>query len=172
MLYIVATAVCLAVSAAGLALPQITTGNPGTYPQPFAQNTTLGFFSGKSFAAGTKIGSVSTDTITDLDGCGIRTGEGVIKVCRMFAVARNFANASTRQSMYCTPLTHSTISIGQVEKGICTLTLFTGSKNCEVVSGGQRRQIPVPNGKEETCISTGVLDGGRYQKASGIWTCG
>ncbi|GIZ47777.1 hypothetical protein CKM354_001086000 [Cercospora kikuchii] len=154
MLYIVATAVCLAVTAAGLALPQITTGNPGTYPQPCAQNTTLGFFSGKSFAAGTKIGSVSTDTISDLDGCGIRTGEGVIK------------------SMYCTPLTHSTISIGQVEKGICTLTLFTGSKNCEVVSGGQRRQISVPNGKEETCISTGVLDGGRYQKASGIWTCG
>ncbi|KAF2211861.1 hypothetical protein CERZMDRAFT_106208 [Cercospora zeae-maydis SCOH1-5] len=154
MLHVLAVAVYLATPATALALPQITTGPPGTYPQPFAQNTTLGFFSGKSFDAGTKMGSVSADTITDLDGCGIRTGEGVIK------------------SMYCTPMTHSTISIGQVAGGICTFTLFSGSKSCEVVGGGQRRQMPIPNGDEETCISTGVLDGGRFQKASGIWACG
>lgn len=83
--------------------------------------------------------------------------------------------------MYCTPLKHSAVSIGQIANGSCTFTLFAGSNTCDVLGRGStgeykyrynRHEVVIPNGDQETCIGTGVVDGGRFSTASGIWACG
>lgn len=79
--------------------------------------------------------------------------------------------------MYCIPLICSAISIGQTSTGSCTFTLFADSETCDVLGSGDswgynKHQIIIPNGEEQICIGTGVLDGGRFDKASGVWACG
>lgn len=85
--------------------------------------------------------------------------------------------ADLLQTMYCTSLISSSISIGQATNGSCTFTLFADTETCDIFGVGDalgynKHQIVIPNGQEETCIGTGVLDGGKFQKASGIWGCG
>ena len=65
-----------------LALPQgtHTTGPITSFPQPFASNTSIGFFTGKASTAGSNLGTVSHNVGAALDGCGIKTSEGTIKV--------------------------------------------------------------------------------------------
>jgi hypothetical protein len=77
------------------------------------------------------------------------------------------------QSLRCTALTNSGIGIEQQARGSCSFTLYAGTEHCDVLSdGSNKHEIAIPTGDEITCISTGVLDGGRFQRASGVWACG
>lgn len=70
-------ALTFTVLANALAVPQ------GTFPQPFASNTSIGYFTGRASAAGSDLGPVPSYTNSDLDGCGIRTSTGIIKVWKV-----------------------------------------------------------------------------------------
>lgn len=83
--------------------------------------------------------------------------------------------------MHCTTLLTSEIAIGQTTNGSCTLTLFEGSTSCSLLpasdgkeEGWNKHVIVIPNsndGEEETCVGTGVLDGGKFEHASVVWGC-
>lgn len=50
----------------------------------------------------------------------------------------------------------------------CNYRLWTGKSDC---SGDAYTDIPIPAGSDVTCVNDGVLDGGRFYLASGIYTC-
>ncbi|KAI3393151.1 hypothetical protein diail_4676 [Diaporthe ilicicola] len=50
----------------------------------------------------------------------------------------------------------------------CNYRLWRGITDC---SGTDYADIPIPSGSDVTCINDGVLDGGRFYLASGIYTC-
>lgn len=50
----------------------------------------------------------------------------------------------------------------------CNYRLWTGKTDC---SGDDYTDIPIPAGSDVTCINDGVLDGGRFYLASGIYSC-
>lgn len=85
------------------------------------------------------------------------------------------------QSLYCTVLKHSEIAIAQTNNGSCAFNLYSDTDSCSVLGQGEsgdsqygynKHVIEIPNGDESTCIGTGVYDGGRFTKASGVWVCG
>ena len=54
----------------------------------------------------------------------------------------------------------------------CSFTLFTGSTSCSFGSGTTETiGFPIPAGNGTVCVNVGVLDGGKFQKASGVWSC-
>ncbi|KAK5119861.1 hypothetical protein LTR85_007187 [Meristemomyces frigidus] len=72
----------------------------------------------------------------------------------------------------CTPLEWSGIGIAQSPNNSCSFTLFTGTTSCDSNATTEKTGYAVPRGEGVTCVDVGVLDGGRYQKASGVWSCG
>lgn len=50
----------------------------------------------------------------------------------------------------------------------CSYRLWKGVTDC---SGTEYTDIPIPAGSDVTCINDGVLDGGRWYLASGIYSC-
>ncbi|KAK7700622.1 hypothetical protein SLS64_010766 [Diaporthe eres] len=50
----------------------------------------------------------------------------------------------------------------------CNYRLWKGKTDC---SGDAYTDIPIPAGSDVTCINDGVLDGGRFYLASGIYSC-
>lgn len=50
----------------------------------------------------------------------------------------------------------------------CNYRLWKGRQDC---SGDNYEDIPIPAGSDVTCINDGVLDGGRWYLASGIYSC-
>lgn len=50
----------------------------------------------------------------------------------------------------------------------CNYRLWKGKTDC---SGDDYTDIPIPAGSDVTCINDGVLDGGRFYLASGIYSC-
>ncbi|KAF2718964.1 hypothetical protein K431DRAFT_198073, partial [Polychaeton citri CBS 116435] len=71
----------------------------------------------------------------------------------------------------CNTLKTSGISIAALADRECTFTLYKGTASC---SGDieSKETIVIEKGGEGVCVPTGVLDGGVWQKASGMWTCG
>lgn len=50
----------------------------------------------------------------------------------------------------------------------CNYRLWKGKTDC---SGDDYTDIPIPADSDVTCINDGVLDGGRFYLASGMYTC-
>ncbi|KKY33152.1 hypothetical protein UCDDA912_g06886 [Diaporthe ampelina] len=50
----------------------------------------------------------------------------------------------------------------------CNYRLWTGNDDC---SGDDYTDIPIPADSNVTCVNDGVLDGGRFYHASGIYSC-
>lgn len=50
----------------------------------------------------------------------------------------------------------------------CNYRLWKGNTAC---SGTDYTDIPIPAGSDVTCINDGVLDGGKFYLASGIYSC-
>lgn len=50
----------------------------------------------------------------------------------------------------------------------CNYRLWKGKTDC---SGTEFTDIPIPAGSDVTCINDGVLDGGMWYLASGIYSC-
>lgn len=143
-----------------LALPQTTTG--GTHPL-FPSNTTITFYQGVALAPGVIHRDLTSTPVSDpllardLGECGISVSKGTI------------------QQGTCRPLLTAGIGLQQTEYGSCSFTLYSGSTGCDPGPNGTnavKRVVEIPNGAGTTCVGTGVLDGGKYQKASGIWVCG
>ncbi|TKX18240.1 hypothetical protein C1H76_9714 [Elsinoe australis] len=61
------------------------------------------------------------------------------------------------------------IGIHQKADRSCKLKLWKDVTTCD--GDGQWIEIVIPKGKETTCIRTGVLDGGRFYRASGVYSC-
>lgn len=75
----------------------------------------------------------------------------------------------------CQALLTAAIGLQQTEYGSCSFTLFSGSDGCDPGpddTNASKSVVAIPNGEGVTCVGTGVLDGGKNQKASGIWVCG
>lgn len=73
------------------------------------------------------------------------------------------------ESLNCIVFKNQGIGIQQVQSGSCSFTIFHGSNACE---SDRVSRYGVDNGNGVQCFETGVLDGGKYMHASGIWTCG
>jgi hypothetical protein len=95
---------------------------------------------------------------------------------------------------WCEGLTTSAISISRLEGKECVLMMFRGSALCgvdatEIVSelDGEKVErlqtvadednvsqvnVPVPSGKGEICVVTGVTDGGKFAVGSAYMACG
>lgn len=149
----------LAYHASALALPQITTGNGPLFPS----NTTVTYFQGTALAPGSIARDLTSNTIIsplldrDIGACGVSVGHGTI------------------QQGTCNVLLTAAIGLQQTEYGSCSFTLFSGSPSCDPGPNGTNavtRVVAIPNGEGTTCVGTGVLDGGKFQKASGSWVCG
>jgi len=84
--------------------------------------------------------------------------------CSNVAVTSGYYNESE-----CYNIEVDGLSISQVPGVDCTFTLYTGSSTCDAPSTSSTTSIPAGNGT--TCIDTGVLDGGDFTKASGVWAC-
>lgn len=69
----------------------------------------------------------------------------------------------------CTTLHTVGLGISQIQDKECSFKLWTSTSDC---SGDVWTEKDVPSGNATTCISDGVLDGGEFQHASGIWSCG
>lgn len=96
-------------------------------------------------------GSTSSDT------CAISVGTGMIA-------------AET-----CTPLLWSAVGIAQSPNNTCSFTLFSGSTTCADGNGNltsEKTVFQLERGEGVVCVDVGVLDGGKFQKASGMWSCG
>ncbi|PNS16434.1 hypothetical protein CAC42_168 [Sphaceloma murrayae] len=51
----------------------------------------------------------------------------------------------------------------------CKVKLWKDVTTCD--GDGQWIEVVIPQGSETTCLRTGVLDGGRFYKASGVYSC-
>ncbi|KAK5137720.1 hypothetical protein LTR08_007291 [Meristemomyces frigidus] len=72
----------------------------------------------------------------------------------------------------CTPLYWSGIGIAQSLANTCSFTLFTGSTSCSGANGtAESTAFSIAAGNGTVCVGVGVLDGGKFQKASGVWSC-
>lgn len=69
----------------------------------------------------------------------------------------------------CNDLHTLSVGIHQRADKQCTFVMWTGSHTCNGTS--QPEVIDIPAGTESTCINTGVLDGGKWYVASGIYKC-
>jgi hypothetical protein len=70
----------------------------------------------------------------------------------------------------CNSITVYGLGIGQTSGINCTFALHQGSSTCD--SGSSKvSNIIIPAGTGYSCITAGVEDGGKYQKASGVWSC-
>lgn len=150
-----AAALVLASTTTALALPApqtstgsnstTTTGGPPTHPYP--TNTTIAYYQGGAGTAGT----------TDASFCAVAVAQG------------------TLQSGFCQKLLVEAIALPRAVGADCSFTLWPGSQSCD---GEERRVVALPGlkeGEEEgqmMCVGTGVLDGGKWQHASGVWLCG
>lgn len=152
------TVLALSCHASALALPQVTTGSA---TELFPTNTTMSFYQGTSLATGHIERDITTNPkLNPLKSrqdreCGMYTGERTI------------------QQGTCMDLLTAAVGLQQTEYGSCSFTLYENVVGCDPGPGGSTgRVIPIPNGVGKTCIGTGVVDGGMYQHASGIWVCG
>ena len=82
------------------------------------------------------------------------------------------------QAGHCLPFTVNAITISEVPDNNCTFTLFSGSTSCDpnqaegsATSVVQSMSV-IEAGNGTMCIETSVQDGGKLEKASGIWGCG
>lgn len=150
----------LSYRASALALPQVTTG---TATPLFPSNTTITFYQGIALAPGQIERDLTSKTEftplldRDIGACGMIVGQGTI------------------QQGTCTTLLTAAVGLQQTEMGSCSFTVFTGSPGCDPGPDGTKAVktfVAIPNGVGTTCVGTGVLDGGMYQQASGIWVCG
>lgn len=132
-------------------LPQATTGNSDT--EPYATNTTITYYQGTIMTSGPGFTSAEVSALDDgISSCGTKVGSGII------------------QANYCRQFFTESVAIGGTVNGSCSLTLWSQAADC---TGGQKKVIPILNGEDyATCVPTGVLDGGMFLKASGIWACG
>ena len=72
----------------------------------------------------------------------------------------------------CTPLFWNGIAIAQSPNNTCSFTLYTGSTSCSAGNGTTETSgFTIAAGHETVCVDVGVLDGGKFQKASGVWSC-
>jgi hypothetical protein len=72
----------------------------------------------------------------------------------------------------CLKLTTFGVSVQQVAGFDCTFALYTGTQSCDAGAAGVSvTDTDIPAGEGQTCVKTGVQDGGEFQKASGIWSC-
>ncbi|KAF2157250.1 hypothetical protein K461DRAFT_289585 [Myriangium duriaei CBS 260.36] len=69
----------------------------------------------------------------------------------------------------CNDLHTLSIGIHQRADKQCTFTMWTGTHTCD--GAGKSEEIIIPSGTDSTCINTGVLDGGKWYVASGIYKC-
>jgi hypothetical protein len=49
-------------------------------------------------------------------------------------------------------------------------TLFKGTAGCDG-NATEVEHIGIPSGEEQICVTGGVQDGGKFEKASGMWVC-
>lgn len=154
------TLLSLSHQATALALPQVTTGSD---LQLFPSNTTITYYQGIALATepiqrGVPVGQLSDPPKKrDTGACGMSVGSGTI------------------QQGTCIDLYTAAIGLQQTEAGSCSFTLYPDVNGCDPGPNGttdSKRVVAIPNGEGTTCVGTGVLDGGKFYKASGIWVCG
>ncbi|WPG98497.1 Hypothetical protein R9X50_00128800 [Acrodontium crateriforme] len=80
------------------------------------------------------------------------------------------------QAGQCNLISVNAFSISRAPNNNCTFTLFAGTSSCdpskpELTSSVKTLSFPIDAGNGTQCIETGVQDGGKFQKASGIWAC-
>lgn len=93
----------------------------------------------------------------DIGTCGVSVGQGTI------------------QEGACQVLRTAGVGFQQTSFGSCSFTLFSGSTSCDPGpdnAAAVKKVVAIPNGDGITCVGTGVLDGGKFSKASGSWVCG
>ena len=122
-----------------MALPHAQVSSGGPYP-PFATQTKVTYYQGSA-------GNIAT---ANPASCLMPVGSDTLQADRCYAILT------------------TGLGVQQTINGICTYTLYRGSKSCD----GDTTTIVLPSGNGTTCIDTGVLDGGEYDLASGVWTCG
>ena len=96
--------------------------------------------------------SFEGDYLTSTDGsCGIKVASGSLTgdVCSNFKVLG--------------------LGIRQQPDKACKLKMWKDVTTCG--GDGAWIEVVIPKGNETTCIRTGVLDGGRFYKASGVYSC-
>ena len=85
--------------------------------------------------------------------------------CGGFAVATGALLPNT-----CHAIKTYGISIAQSSTKNCTHTLFSGAPDCGNNTSIVTR-VPIPAGNDSVCLEGGILDGGKFEHASGIWSC-
>lgn len=78
-------------------------------------------------------------------------------------------SSGTMKHEVCTKLYTLAMGVQQSPHKDCKFKMWTGSTTCE--GSDKWTEIVVPKGNGTTCMDTGVLDGGKFTKASGIWSC-
>ncbi|KAK2609708.1 hypothetical protein N8I77_003197 [Diaporthe amygdali] len=92
-----------------------------------------------------------TSAVISADGsCGTKVSSGTIT-----------AGGCQKLSTYAFGLHHN-------PDQACSYRLWKGVTDC---SGTDYTDIPIPADSDVTCVNDGVLDGGRWYLASGIYTC-
>ncbi|KAF2220488.1 hypothetical protein BDZ85DRAFT_251816 [Elsinoe ampelina] len=88
---------------------------------------------------------------TTAGSCGIKVASGSLTgdVCNNFKVLG--------------------LGIHQRADKTCKLKMWKDVTTCD--GDGSWIEIVIPKGNQTTCIRTGVLDGGRFYKASGVYSC-
>ena len=72
----------------------------------------------------------------------------------------------------CMPLMWNGVGIARMPNNTCSFTLYTGSTSCSSGNGTtEMTSVPIAAGQGLVCVDVGVLDGGKFQKASGVWSC-
>ena len=84
--------------------------------------------------------------------------------CGMVNVASGSLNEDS-----CTNLYTLGMGVPQRSDKQCTFKMWTGVSTCD--GDGSVAEIVIPQGNATTCINTGVEDGGKWYKASGIYSC-
>ncbi|KAL1862936.1 hypothetical protein Daus18300_008267 [Diaporthe australafricana] len=99
---------------------------------------------------------------------GVATFSGVSAVISPSGTCATKVSSGTITADGCKKLSTYAFGVHHNPDQACNYRLWTGVADC---SGTDYTDISIPAGTDVTCINDGVLDGGRWYLASGIFTC-
>lgn len=71
----------------------------------------------------------------------------------------------------CAALGEPSMSIARASNADCVFWVWYGTTDCSTGAAGWT-ETEVARGNGSVCVDSGVLDGGKFETASGMWMCG